>query len=243
MADFVETWDETKPDNDTPANQIDDEIQSCRAGIKERLQENMFFDENITKGEHDSDGNFKKLPLSNSEAVNSGITDAVILHAKDADSKAELFVMDEDDNDVQLTRKGHHYCGEEAIDTTQRNLQPGGSVWASENNLSIEINAVSGQVWRARMALSCQSSDTTGRIRIYKTAGTGAASIGWGPSGYFSLTVTGEDGFLVNQYSYNGYIEQFFHITGTGTLTLKLQAYGDYTYTIKDRYFLVERII
>ena len=53
-----------------------------------------------------SQGLFGELAMTNAVACAAGVANAGILHVEDANSKAELFYMDEDSNDVQITSAG-----------------------------------------------------------------------------------------------------------------------------------------
>jgi len=141
MADFLETWNEHIPTGDTDVDKIDDEIRSCREAIKERLQPNIFFDENITKDQHNSDGNFRKFIFSNSESVSSGLSNAVILHAKDVDSKARLHITDEDGNAIELT-KIYPYHAEEETERTRTYTSFGAASYET-----VSFNSISGALY------------------------------------------------------------------------------------------------
>jgi hypothetical protein len=59
-----------------------------------------------SSGQDATAGQHKKVTLLNSTTVSAGVADSGILHVEDDNSKGELFYMDEDDNDVQLTSAG-----------------------------------------------------------------------------------------------------------------------------------------
>lgn len=106
---FTKTWDETAPDGTSDQiAQGDDEIRDFKYAIRERLA----IDHDFQASESGAYiGYHKKVSLLNSTSVSAGEADVGILHAEDVTAEdtndyAELFYMDEQDNDVQITNDG-----------------------------------------------------------------------------------------------------------------------------------------
>lgn len=107
---FTKTWDETAPDGTSDQiAQGDDEIRDFKYAIRERLA----IDHDFQASESGAYiGYHKKVSLLNSTSVSAGEADVGILHAEDVTAEdtndyAELFYMDEQDNNVQITSGGY----------------------------------------------------------------------------------------------------------------------------------------
>jgi len=103
---YVRTWDYDSPLGSANANTIDTEIQDFKKELGERLNNDHWFDDanadvnSLTAGDH------RWVTMHNTGAVTAGTADTGIVHVEDVSTKAELFYMDEDDNDVQITSGG-----------------------------------------------------------------------------------------------------------------------------------------
>ncbi|RLC88230.1 MAG: hypothetical protein DRJ03_03535 [Chloroflexi bacterium] len=95
--------DETSPAGSDNISQGDNRIRE----FKTQMREIGEVDHKHESSGQDADmGKHKKVTLLNSTTVSAGIADQGILYVKDVSGKAELFYMDEDDNEIQLTNGG-----------------------------------------------------------------------------------------------------------------------------------------
>lgn len=106
MAVFASTYDISTPDGDTdtPA-EADDRMREIKAAIQERENVDHFWPLDGTEVSDPAAGEHRKVTLrvgsAPTKADNKGI-----LYAKDVSGKAELFYIDEDGNEVQITSGG-----------------------------------------------------------------------------------------------------------------------------------------
>ena len=111
-------WDETTPTSSEKAGLWYEHLNQLKEDIAQRMAVDHHWDESISDTDPNQDGIHKKVTLSNTDPVTSGIADCGILHVKDVDGKAELFFMDENNNDVQITSNGFIHSVREVYSAT-----------------------------------------------------------------------------------------------------------------------------
>ena len=109
MADVpVTAWDETDPADDDLRSLGDDEIRE----LKTQIQEIMEVDHEFESSGQDTDwGYHNKVTLVEQSANPDAVEDSNILFTKETSSKSELYFIDEDGNNQQLTSGGEWIGG------------------------------------------------------------------------------------------------------------------------------------
>lgn len=97
------SWDETAPSGSQAISLGDDRIRELKTQIREVIDVDHDFP---SSGQATDNGQHKKVTLQNGTTVSAGLADTGIIHSEDVSGKAELFYMDEDNNDVQITSGG-----------------------------------------------------------------------------------------------------------------------------------------
>lgn len=111
---YTRTWDaayEAYPAATDLVSEGDDRIRNFKTDIRERLGKDHYFDIAGTDADH---GEHDKVTLRVGSAPTHA-ADKGILYAKDVSSKAELFYIDEDGDEVQLTSGGNILVEDTAI--------------------------------------------------------------------------------------------------------------------------------
>jgi len=99
----TQTWNssyEAIPANGDDASEGALRIRNLKRDIRERLELDHIMDES------DNDGLHEKVTFAAPISKPTAVTDQGFLYTKDVSAKAELFWLDEDDNEVQLTSAG-----------------------------------------------------------------------------------------------------------------------------------------
>lgn len=97
------TWNaayEASPANSQDASQGAARIREVKVDVKERLALDHVMDET------DDDGYHKQVTLEEQAVAPGNLANKFRLYAKESDSKSELFVKDEDGNELQVTKAG-----------------------------------------------------------------------------------------------------------------------------------------
>ncbi len=106
MASHTRSWSNATPAESDDAGDGASEIRNHRVDNDERMTLDHWWDNAAATTNTTQDGYHKKVTLNNSTSVSAGVANTGILHVEDVSSKAELFYMDEDGNDVQVTSGG-----------------------------------------------------------------------------------------------------------------------------------------
>ncbi len=102
---YTDTWNaafEASPADGDNVSEGAERIRDTKVGIRERLAKDHYFDIAGTDADH---GEHVKVTLRTGSAPTNAV-DKIFLYAKDVSAKAELFCIDEDGDEVQLTSAG-----------------------------------------------------------------------------------------------------------------------------------------
>lgn len=99
------TYDTTTPAGTDLIASIDNYIQEMKLALRERLNVDHSWPLTTSQVSDSNVGQHRKVTLITGQTV-TATADRIILHAKDVSSVAELFALDESNNDVQLTSGG-----------------------------------------------------------------------------------------------------------------------------------------
>lgn len=102
---YTRTWNaayEASPAAGDLVSEGDDKIRNLKTDVRERLAKDHYMDITGTDADH---GEHSKVTLRTGSAPTLA-ADKIFLYAKDVSAKAELFCMDEDGDEVQLTAGG-----------------------------------------------------------------------------------------------------------------------------------------
>lgn len=98
-------YDVNTPAGSDDPKEGDDRIREVKAALQERLAQDHYFPKTGSQVSDTAAGEHKKVTLRVGSAP-SAVANKGIVYAKDVDSKAELFYIDEDGDEVQLTAGG-----------------------------------------------------------------------------------------------------------------------------------------
>lgn len=105
MTTFNETYDDATPDGSDDPAECDDKIREVKAAVQERENVDHYWPETGTEVSDEDAGEHRKVTLRVGSAPTK-VTDKGFVYAKDVSGKAELFYIDEDGNEVQITSGG-----------------------------------------------------------------------------------------------------------------------------------------
>jgi len=94
---------EAAPDDDNYGYEIDDYIRRLEVAVRERMEIDHYWKDATSQT---NDGLHKKITLPVLAADPTEVASGIILYAKDASAKAELFMIDEDGDIIQITSGG-----------------------------------------------------------------------------------------------------------------------------------------
>jgi len=99
-------WEEEAPTGTEAASLGDDRIRNLKVDIGERFEDILYgFDVSSGTGDEATVG-IKKLNFKEQSSIATPLANQIVIAAKEADSKAELFFVDEDGNERQWTSGG-----------------------------------------------------------------------------------------------------------------------------------------
>lgn len=99
------TYDVNTPTGSDDPKEGDDRIREIKAALQERLAKDHYFPKTSSQVSDTDAGEHKKVTLRVGSAPTKA-DDKGFLYAKNVDDKAELFYIDEDGDEVQLTSGG-----------------------------------------------------------------------------------------------------------------------------------------
>lgn len=103
------SWDETTPANTDLFSEGDDRIQELKTQIRELFAYDHIWE---SSGQGSTWGRHDMITLQVQSSDPSSVLNTIILYSKDSsNSKAELNLIDEDDNIMQLTKSGDFLGG------------------------------------------------------------------------------------------------------------------------------------
>jgi len=94
---------EAAPDDDNYGYEIDDYIRRLEVAVRERMEIDHYWKDATSQT---NDGLHKKITLPVLAADPTEVASGIILYAKDVSTKAELFMIDEDGDIIQITSGG-----------------------------------------------------------------------------------------------------------------------------------------
>ena len=103
---FTRTWNatyEAAPAGSTDVSAGDDRIRDFKLDIRERLNIDHYHDPAGTDADH---GEHRKITFHEPISSPSNVANKAFLFGKDVGGKIELHYLDEDDNEIQLTKAG-----------------------------------------------------------------------------------------------------------------------------------------
>jgi len=121
-------FDTATPLGSNAPSVIDNKIREVKAAVQERMNDH---NGDADEGDHywpldgtevsdDDAGQHRKVTLRNDwDHTDKEREDAIILHSKDVNGKAEAFALDEDGNDIQLTSGGVSSIGHSVTAKTE----------------------------------------------------------------------------------------------------------------------------
>ena len=98
-------YDVNTPAGGDDPKEGDDRIREVKAALQERIAKDHYFPKTGSQVSDVDAGEHKKVTLRVGSAPGA-VADKGFVYAKDVDSKAELFYIDEDGNEVQITTGG-----------------------------------------------------------------------------------------------------------------------------------------
>lgn len=110
------SWDETNPAGTQDISLGDDRIRELKTQIREVINVDHDFP---STGQAADNGQHKQVTLQEQADLGTGAAGATILGSQTSGGKGELFYVDEDDNDIQLTKGGALYLGSGKLDNDQ----------------------------------------------------------------------------------------------------------------------------
>lgn len=102
---FTYTYDTTTPAGTDLISMVDDRIKEMKLALQERINVDHFFQLTGSQVRDANVGQHRRITLVANQTA-TATANCGILHSKDVDSKAELFYLDEDNHDVQITSGG-----------------------------------------------------------------------------------------------------------------------------------------
>lgn len=149
---FTNSWDETTPTGSDAASVADDFFRKHRLDLGERL-EVMFYGFNASDNSSPEDvPGVKSLPFRNQgDTPSTPSTDYGLVYVKNVDGIPELFYLDDEGNEIQLTSAGSL-----------------GSLSTSLLARTIVVNSATGNT-----PASFQSEDVNANIELYDNGTTG----------------------------------------------------------------------
>lgn len=102
---FSHTYDIATPDGDDDPAEADNRMREIKAAVQERENVDHYWPKTGTKVSDADTGEHRKVTLRTGSAPTKA-DDKGFVYAKDVDGKAELFYIDEDGDEVQLTSGG-----------------------------------------------------------------------------------------------------------------------------------------
>lgn len=105
MTTFSDTYDTATPLGSDAPSVIDDRITEAKAAVQERENVDHYWPLTGTQVSDASTGEHRKVTLRVGSAPTQ-VADKGIIYAKDVSGKAELFYIDEDGDEVQITTGG-----------------------------------------------------------------------------------------------------------------------------------------
>ncbi len=95
------------PQNTDKAGYGAQELRSFKSDVKDRMEIDHSWENNLTTTDADADGRHSKITLPKLSASPTHIADTGIMYTKVVDDITELFYTDSDGNDVQMTSAGY----------------------------------------------------------------------------------------------------------------------------------------
>ena len=105
LCGFTSTYDTATPQGSDDPAEADDRMREIKAAVQERENVDHYWPLTGTEVSDADTGEHRKVTLRVGSAPTKA-DDKGILYSKDVNSKAELFYIDEDGNEVQLTSAG-----------------------------------------------------------------------------------------------------------------------------------------
>lgn len=119
---YSNTWNATfitLPADTEDISQGADRIRDFKVAIQERMQKDHYWDPAGTDADH---GEHEAVTLREQAAAPTNVANKGFVYTKEAGGKTELFFMDEDGNEVQLTSGG-------SINTSSASVPSGTKMW------------------------------------------------------------------------------------------------------------------
>jgi hypothetical protein len=102
------TYDTNTPANTDDPQEADDRMREIKAATQERLNVTLYFPLTGTEVSDDDAGEVRKIPFHEPISTPTAVADKAFLYAKDSDdSYIELYFLDEQSNEIQITDQGY----------------------------------------------------------------------------------------------------------------------------------------
>lgn len=196
MTVFADTYDTVSPSGDDNPTEGDDRIRETKAAIQERENVDHYWPLTGTEVSDADTGEHRKVTLRVGSAP-SAVADKGFVYAKDVSGKAELFYIDEDGNEVQITSGGKILSA--SLDSKDEDDMASDSASHTATQQSIK-KYVDDENTADHPAYSGGESHTDGSGLIIKmgevTSGGTSIVVSFGsafPTGIVSVVVTPED--------------------------------------------------
>ena len=132
------TWNaaaEASPAATDLQSEGDDQIRKLRLDVRERIAKDHYMDIAGTDADH---GEHQKITFQSQIAKPAAVANKMFMYTKDVSSKVELFIEDEDGDEMQLTSGGVIIANSATTAVTATNLS-GGSVSATTGVFSSRV--------------------------------------------------------------------------------------------------------
>lgn len=114
---FSFTYDTATPAGSDDPAEADDRMREIKAAVQERENVDHYWPLTGTEVSDADAGEHRKVTLRTGSAP-SAVADKGFVYAKDVGDKAELFYIDEDGNEIQLTSKGQYLANDTNLTAT-----------------------------------------------------------------------------------------------------------------------------
>ena len=106
MTAFIFTFDTDTPVGTNVPSVIDNRIREVKDAVQERENVDHYWPLTGSQVSDEAVGQHRKIELFGPISTPTNATDKMFIYSKDVDSKAEIFILDEDGNELQLTTGG-----------------------------------------------------------------------------------------------------------------------------------------
>lgn len=250
--DFTYKWNEGNPEGTDNANEADDHMRYIRADMGDRLNPMLYGFADDDESGYEGTYGVKNLLFYPQAASPTADANKFFIFCKDVSEKIELFVLDEDDNESQITSGGGFLLGKS---TAPRPIMHNTTEEDADGGRESRLTAYGEQSGGERSTLGYiefshdgGSDDQKGKFRIVLNDGDDADApskcpIDFGNNGHIdvtaSLSVLDEDAMdsdsatqLATQQSIKAYADN--EIGGRGGQSSQVAGTSDITNTTGD---------